>query len=181
MSEGRVCTRCKEFKFWDKFYTQKKSWCKSCCIKQDKFAPSKQPSIRREWHRQYYQRTKEKKRAYYLKHKEEKVSYDKEYKQKNRSKITQGKRRHYEKYYPEHKKEYTSRTALRRAKPSWLTQEQLNQMSELYVARPEGYEVDHIVPLQGKTVCGLHVPWNLQYLTKKENRSKWNNHGNDQE
>jgi len=36
------------------------------------------------------------------------------------------------------------------------------------------HEVDHIIPLQGKNICGLHVPWNLRVITKSENCTKGN-------
>jgi len=36
------------------------------------------------------------------------------------------------------------------------------------------HEVDHIIPIKGKNVSGLHVPWNLQILTKSKNAKKRN-------
>lgn len=55
--------------------------------------------------------------------------------------------------------------------PSW-SQDAL--IEEFYYNCPEGYQVDHIVPLQGELVSGLHVIENLQYLTEWENKSKGN-------
>ncbi len=55
--------------------------------------------------------------------------------------------------------------------PKWANTEEI---AEIYRNRPEGYHVDHILPLNGKNVSGLHVPSNLQYLTASENLSKSN-------
>jgi 5-methylcytosine-specific restriction endonuclease McrA len=70
---------------------------------------------------------------------------------------------------------------LTRATPEWLTDEQWAEMNAVYfqarrLTRRTGvrHQVDHIVPLKGKSVSGLHVPWNLQILTQQENVTKSN-------
>lgn len=57
------------------------------------------------------------------------------------------------------------------ATPKWVGREAL---SAIYRDCPKGFHVDHIVPLSSHLVCGLHVPWNLQYLPAHANRSKGN-------
>jgi 5-methylcytosine-specific restriction endonuclease McrA len=71
----------------------------------------------------------------------------------------------------------------REATPKWLTPAERLQMRDLYLqARKlteltrERYVVDHIVPLRGESVCGLHVPWNLRVITQEENLKKSNKH-----
>lgn len=65
--------------------------------------------------------------------------------------------------------------------PAWLTDEDLWMMEEAYsLAKLREklfgfpWEVDHIVPLNGKLVSGFHVPHNLQVVPQRENRSKAN-------
>ena len=60
-----------------------------------------------------------------------------------------------------------------RQRPKWAD---MDKIREIYVNRPEDCHVDHIVPLRGKNVSGLHVEHNLQYLPIMENMRKHNNY-----
>jgi len=89
-------------------------------------------------------------------------------------------------YYQQNKQYYITKGYLRnkkrqQAQPKWLTEEHLFILQEIYDLRrlrseATGVEhhVDHIVPLRGQDVCGLHVPWNLQVIPATENLSKGN-------
>jgi len=91
-------------------------------------------------------------------------------------------------YRNETKDEYNARTAKRRAAleertPPWLTREHFAQMQRLYklakeIGKTTGepQHVDHIVPLRGRTVSGLHVPWNLRVVPAVRNIQKGNKH-----
>lgn len=63
--------------------------------------------------------------------------------------------------------------------PKWLNESQLLAIKCKYSVASmlskygvEPWHVDHIVPLRGKEVCGLHVPWNLQVIPARVNISK---------
>lgn len=74
----------------------------------------------------------------------------------------------------------------RSATPAWLSATQKAEIREIYrvaihMTRLTGeqYVVDHIYPLRSDTACGLHVPWNLRVITRKENLDKSNKHPTD--
>ena len=65
--------------------------------------------------------------------------------------------------------------------PSWADPEAIRKIYEDCAALnkehgPRSYHVDHIIPLQGKTVSGLHVENNLQILKASDNLAKSNNY-----
>lgn len=67
------------------------------------------------------------------------------------------------------------------ATPKWLTPSQVQQIKDIYIEAANltnssgiPHQVDHIIPLRGKSFSGLHVPWNLQILTAEQNQKKNN-------
>lgn len=87
-------------------------------------------------------------------------------------------------FYKANKERYIAASARRRAAqesatPSWLTAVDKAMIQEMYDVSEARYiqtgikhHVDHIVPINGKNVAGMHVPWNLQVITAHENLSK---------
>jgi hypothetical protein len=79
-----------------------------------------------------------------------------------------------------------AKTAKRRAAklcatPPWLSELQNGHIKMFYetsafLTKELGikFHVDHIIPLQGENVSGLHVPWNLQVISESDNCSKRN-------
>jgi hypothetical protein len=149
----------------------------------------------RKENKEFREKAKEYKRWYDQENKDEVKEYKRRYYQENREKIAKKKKewrqknsdykKEYNKeYYRKNKEEFLTRVVKRRARKLQATPPWTNLIDEymirlIYQNCPEGYHVDHIVPLQGVTVRGLHVPWNLQYLPAEENTSKGNRYWPD--
>lgn len=117
-----------------------------------------------------------------LAHSKEKAEYDSNYRKTHKEKIIKY-RVQYAKNNPgmvnaRHARRYAAKL---KATPKWITEEHWKQIENFYIKASEltkqtgvVHHVDHIIPLQGKNVKGLHVPWNLQILTANENLKKGN-------
>lgn len=124
-------------------------------------------------------------------------SYNKLYRAKNIDRIKENDK-NWQKLNPEkvnsrsknwrlsHPDRHNAKEARRRASkilrvPSWLTKSDWIEINWAYKmaqdkSKESGllYEVDHIIPLRGENISGLHCPQNLQIITKSENCSKSN-------
>jgi hypothetical protein len=84
------------------------------------------------------------------------------------------------KYYSAKRNSITAkrRAFKKNATPTWANKDLIEckyleaKFMEWFIG--EKYHVDHIIPLQSETVCGLHVEYNLQVIPAKENHSKSN-------
>lgn len=164
----KFCKHCCTHKPETEFHKKAQSkdglawWCKTC----------HKESMKAKYHElaadpAYKQANVQKTKAYWEAHPDKYALTLKSYVNKNRAKVNAKLR-----------KRYASK--LNRT-PAWLTvddQWMIEQAYELAAMRTKifgfGWHVDHVVPLQGKLVSGLHVPHNLQVMPAIENRRKSN-------
>ena len=116
------------------------------------------------------------KRNKFLKRKDHYTAYLKKYRKDKYEERKEFNSLRMKKHYLENKGYYKNKTNKRRAIklraiPKFANLEKIKQ---IYKNCPKGYHVDHIIPLNNPIVCGLHVEWNLQYLSAKDNCSKGN-------
>lgn len=177
--ENKICKVCGIDKPLKDYHKDKecsfgvKARCKNCIANYNK---QKYPEVSKSRLNQ--------KKEYYLKNRQSILEKGKTYRDTNKSKMAET-RKH---WTSRNKDKRRAHVAMRRARkkkatPPWLTTSQ-KQTIFLYYSlavklskiNSQDYHVDHIVPLQGENVCGLHVPWNLQVIPATENLSKSNKH-----
>lgn len=175
----KICSKCKEIKGLDKFYKKLShkdglnSQCKTCvdnsCKIYNKNNPEKVNAYKNNWTKRNPDKIASQIASYRENSPEKLKETKKSYKLRNKGRVN-------------------ADTAKRRAAklkrtPPWLTKEQYGEIQEFYDLCKELQwlsdasdilTVDHIVPLQGENVSGLHVPWNLQILPMSINSSKLN-------
>jgi len=155
----KYCPKCKLSKPLDSYSKNKTKkdglqvYCKVCkSIGRLDYLESNQKAVR-QWH--------EKNKEYYY-------TYKKEWRSKNRKQVNSANSKH--------------RANKKKRTPAWANLEKISFFYGVaaYLDWVSGgfvkYHVDHVIPLNGKTVCGLHVENNLQLLKSIDNLRKSNHH-----
>jgi hypothetical protein len=127
-----------------------------------------------------YRKAKEK--ARYAKNRQINLDAAKSYREQNPEKVKAANAKSNLKRKPQRAAAEMLRQATKlSATPNWLSKQDLLLIEAYYAAARLHKEsigivlaVDHIVPLRGKEVCGLHGPWNLCLRTKSDNSKKHN-------
>ena len=119
---------------------------------------------RSEYYREYYQRNRLKK-----------IEYAKNQRELLGPKVLAEYQRN---YYLKNHHMMAYKKALRRSRkklatPIWAD---LDKINEVYANCPDDNDmtVDHIIPITSPIVCGLHVSWNMQFLSRSANSKKGN-------
>ncbi len=151
------CRKCEAEKEEDRF-SKGRNVCKECRASQRNIQKY------REYKKEYNNREAVKQLKY---------EYNKIWRSRNPEKMKE----HLSKHYYNNKTQYREKAARYRATkqqstPKWAD---LATIKDFYLeAEYHQMEVDHIIPLNNKKVCGLHVEHNLQLLSKADNRTKSN-------
>lgn len=175
----KTCTRCKMTKPYTDFSKLTKArdgyqyQCKECKLEQQKSNPNRTNVVKkyrdanREVCNERSIKSQNKKREYYTQ-----KSLD--WQKANRDRVNANRRKNY-KINPSIEIERVRRRKNRingnKLEPAY--QAEVDGIY-LFCSIFKGFEVDHVVPLNGELVSGLHVPYNLQILPVRENRSKGN-------
>ena len=173
----KTCTHCNEIKPLDAFYkdASKKhgvcSWCKPCELERSKAKFLRRKDAHLAKSKQWRDANKDKQvaatMAWRESNPEKTAAMYRDWAERNRDKVNA---------------KWMARDAAKKSRtPKWLTVDEhwmIEQAYDIAAKRTQvlgiPFHVDHIIPLQGKMVSGLHVPWNLQVITAKENQMKSN-------
>jgi hypothetical protein len=126
--------------------------------------------------------TKQRDAAYYKKYRDKNLTYAAKYRTKNAEKVAKSCKAWRQKNKGKRAAMQMKRQAQKiQATPQWLSSSQKGHIEIFYLEAARlsqefhvPIHVDHIIPLRGENVCGLHVPWNMQLVTQSYNCSKNN-------